>query len=420
MTTLPATIPEFSANQNLTEGQRYGTDKTLRELFQATRVDIVALESRSTSAESRLTTAEADIVNLELPSHRAIYVDQGATALGADGSRAKPYKTIQAAIDAAEAAGPAAWDGYYIHISPGYYVESLVIQKSDVHLYCPVEGGAFVQGTAGLAGLYVTNASEASLITYQASGTYSDLAAKATPEAGPQNTWINNVYFQGGAGATYAIEYLGVKGDDTANTTEFGNGVFGWISAWVVGDVFMKNVRGMSWMRGRIGGDVTLRECGNIGIIRPEITGALNVEFDGADPDGWAKGGFSAFSVSHGTVSGKVTIGEGVTLAGEMPSFGDELEVNDEGEVADLNSPHIAGALDVNGSTGDVTINRPYIEGAVTATVGRTMTLNAPHIGGTVTLDNGVGAVVFNGGEHMGALADAGGRMTHNLGTIGT
>ena len=58
---------------------------------------------------------------MRFDADQTLYVDAAATAEGADGSEAKPFKTIQAAIDARYRGSPV----IYIKIKPGTYAESI-------------------------------------------------------------------------------------------------------------------------------------------------------------------------------------------------------------------------------------------------------------------------------------------------------
>lgn len=78
----------------------------------------------SLKADLDKTAAEGGRVvasQMRFDAEQTLYVDAAATAEGADGSEAKPFKTIQAAIDARYRGAPVV----YIKIKPGTYAENI-------------------------------------------------------------------------------------------------------------------------------------------------------------------------------------------------------------------------------------------------------------------------------------------------------
>ena len=348
---------------------------------------------------------------------KSIYVSKAGNDTTGLGSIAQPFLTVQAAIDYAETLTiPGTSDKYSIYVQGGRYEEALVVRKPNIDLVSTGPSKAWIAGTADNPALTLTNATKASLATYRGSGTYSDLVNQG--DAGPTGTGVSEFLLQAGSGAN-AVELLGVKGDDTADTTNFGQFGISFTNVYTSGSLYCRNTKSMSWRIGRVSTTSTFLQCGNVNIRRGEFKGAYTVAYDIADSEGYTASGFSKHTSHFAAYYGKVTVGIGVTLTGNDHYIDNELEINDTG-ATDVDRIHVTGDLDINGASGNVLMHNPYIGGAITAVVDKTMTLNNPHIVGAVTLDNGAGAVVFNGGQYMGALTDVGVRLTHNLGNIGT
>lgn len=96
-----------------------------------------------------------------------------------------PYTSVQAAVDAAVAAGPSEATPKIVLVTPGFWNEDVLIRRSCVHVH-----GLGGQGVAVLNSLSFSECTVASINNFNASGNPSDLVLDATLVDPP---WRNEV-----------------------------------------------------------------------------------------------------------------------------------------------------------------------------------------------------------------------------------
>jgi hypothetical protein len=431
MTTIPEIISgHFEGQMNLTNGHRRGEDATLEEILRAARTNITNLNSG-------------------LSSSKSVYVNPAGIADTPDGSKEAPFLTIQAALDYAETLGAPSlvWvDILSIVIAPGLYEErpvyhgqwGIVLHAEVVSTIPTVE----IRGSGGPT-LTITNATPASLVTYNASGDYADLVWQGND--GCKAFYADGIYFSNWSSKT-AIQLLGVV---ETTTTEFGDYQVGFFrcstSTAATYGLYSRNCKGITFQNPTNPWDIGIFNASYVQ-ARGCLIETLELEYDGSSIYGRPADG----APTEGTVNfydgyiEDIICSEDQVAVFHGVSVNESVVINDSANVKFIDCTiDDAGSetypIDIN-DTATVTfdsgrvISDTHIEGGATVvfrdfhfagdlnvTVGAgTVTCHRPHIEGDVTLDNGAGAVVFNGGEYMGALTDVGGRLTFNLGTIGT
>jgi hypothetical protein len=349
-----------------------------------------------------------------VPTHKR-YVDLYAAA-GGDGSFDKPYTAIQDAIDALENEHTAGAVSIVEVLSGNNasFDENLLITKDGLDLTI-IGHGAIVLPTAGDA-LTITNATLASLATWQSSRTYSDLVAKATPEAGPLTVKFRDISFSAYGAGAYGCSFVGVAGDDTVSTTKF---------LWY----------GMTFVNTVVGGDLKSLYCRNAGALSLEncrfqrvldhlqsasivtidgvawLQGGLNMVYDAADPQGTSFGHYSS-SVAAMRFSSKVTVGEGVTLPLIGCHFEGELEVNDDG-IVQIENSYIGGSLDINGDGAHV-FKGVTVAGNADLVAAGNLDAKGCRFLGDFTAAAGAGVVELKDSPVLGEISDAGDKIVHS------
>jgi hypothetical protein len=369
----------FDGHANLTLAQRRGGAPILAELLGAPE-------------RSRF----VDPYTLVAPDHQ-------------DGSIGAPYSTLQAAVDDIEENIDTTIWTPTIYAAAGLYEENLVICKAT----CLTVAGVgrtkttVIDPPTGVA-LTITNATRESLDTYRTSGTYSDLVNNGP---GPREISFTDIYIHGnGAQTNHAIELLGVKGDASPTTTDFldaggpqhQGGVF--YNCSFDRMCFAKNA-GYPYFAYGVVGAFKFYNCAGpaIASVVPNNTATSILSYVPAHADGEPSHGNIGFYPDLSTMYTLQVEGEGLIAAADYEGTLD-----------------IYGNLDLRDDA-EVYLRRPWLSGDLLAEAAATAVLDAPHIKGDVTLATGAGAIVFNGGEYMGTLGGAGaGRLTHNLGNIGT
>jgi hypothetical protein len=160
-------------------------------------------------------------------SQNVRYVDVSAQPDG-DGSTLNPYQKIQDAIDDLESIGGfSVSNPGVVYIQSGTYDEAVVIRTGYLHLIALSQEGRTrnavrIEPTTTMNWpLTLTNATQASLEAYDVSGVYSDLVNQG--DRGAQRNFIKGIQFvPAGGSAVGSVRALGVKGDQSPDTTGFG------------------------------------------------------------------------------------------------------------------------------------------------------------------------------------------------------
>ena len=168
-----------------------------------------------------------------------------------------------------------------------------MVRKAGVNLHAVETGGpVFIRPTTGVP-LTITNATLASLAPYRSSGLYSDLVNQG--DAGPNDMTVENILFDADDNTSYDVELLGVKGDVTADTTNFAGlgGTFSGVA------FYHCRLQGVAGLFSKNAGFVTIDDTRLRGIVcentswvshyQGHLTGGSNqtqIDYDPASPDG--------------------------------------------------------------------------------------------------------------------------------------
>lgn len=330
---------------------------------------------------------------------RTLFVDGARTDdYVEEGSSGQPYKTVQAAVDYAEAEmTPSYANPVVIQIAPKAppYDEDVVIKKDGVELL-----GLIGQGCTRIRRLILTNATQASLEEFIDNGGLADPAANyGDLVAGASHPWdnqIRNLAFGDPLGGTaYTVLILGVGA---------GNSM--------------------------CGNEVNFIECTNY-----EKTYARLVNYVAIQGACWFKGQVETFNVAGvwlnrsqgGNYVGNYDTGEdepsdtgNYGLCGGVGAllYGD-VTLNGEAHMGydRLDALQISGGLDING-TAAARMEGGFIGGNITVDGDASFRLRGVHTQGDITLENAGGGAgcTYDGGKYMGALTDVGVRLTRNVG----
>jgi hypothetical protein len=406
MTTLPSDIPSFEGGANITPGVKSGNNKTLKELFEATRNDLIALET-DVNAIPELTR----------------YVDPNAPA-GGDGSLLKPYNLIQDAIDDIETWAPN-YFGFYIMGSieivggPSVIIdENLIATQDNLFLYI-VGNGASINPSSGEP-FIMSNATKASIETWRTTHVYSDLQPKATPGKGPLICNLQGFGDITGGSGSHGACVLGVKGDATADTTELG-----WLyissvnvnSGAGYSSIYLRNANGAYLMGGRYARPVTVLQTSQFFSDRSvQLRGGFYAEFDIADSEGYADAGFDYFQIKPGNfIFDKCTLGKGITkIQVDAAHFLGEVEFNDDAEISRFKGCHIGGNLDING-TGALPMEDVTVAGDADIVAAGNLDAKGCKFLGDFTAAAGAGVVDIHDSKITGVLTDPGDKVARDF-----
>lgn len=314
-----------------------------------------------------------------MPSARFLVVDSTPGA--------GDYTTIQSAVDAASAMTPPPdlTNPVTVYIRPtaGHWNENVVIRSDGIRLV-----GVGGQGTTKImpqtgCPLTITNATLASLATYNASGDYADLVNQGN--AGPRSIQLRDIELEAVQAGQHALRCLGVKGDASATTTRFLN-----IELLMV-NVTLSSASGKGvWARNAnyistggyywcpAGGE--FRNISGFWTQSGETDSGIIMEYNSTSPYGRANSAHLGFNGLYHTIRGNLTLQGTGKVGGDL--------------CVDC---CIEGNLDVQGGNPNRgLIQNPYIKGNIIIALGATLTMNA--------------------GRYMGSLTDPGGGLTRNLG----
>lgn len=375
--------------------------KQLAPPFGAADGYVVAYDAATNRWEAR---PPSDLPPLPLPE-RSRYVDLSGTDGVGYGTSSSPYKTIQYAIDDIESAlSPSTSNPAAVIIAPGIYDENLIISKSGVGLIGRGgQGLCQIKATTGSC-LVLSNATSVSLNTYLSGGPYSGLVNSGS--AGPSDNQFRNLDFRPQDGTSPAVQLIGVKGDASPVTTNFGgveinfvNCNFRTIGAALA--MYARNTNYITFNTGCwLGGSgITMFNVSGAWLASTTVTSPLfDFTFDTTDPEGYPAGGNYGL---NGGIS-KLT----------------SLEFNGDVGLGDLSNVSINGDLTVN-DTSIFYLQTGQIGGNVTVDGYADFFLENGHIQGSLSLDIGTGSAEIYGGQYIGALVDPSNRILINNGPAG-
>jgi hypothetical protein len=359
---------------------------------------------------------------------RVVYVDGARTDTYTEsGSISTPFKTVQAAVDYAEAnMAPVQLSPVVILIYPNggpCYLEDVIVKKTGIDL----RGMGGVDTGSGTGSVYIrtlilSNATAASIATFIAAGGIANPAANyGLLVAGAFTPEVNNFVDLGfgdpsGAGADNTRLLLGVGngcllaslGCTFNRCTDWGPAYFrnaGFIGVndcAFFGGAATFNITSLM-LSGSYMGDYTAdydsAQDQPVDISNNGLVGGFGSQFTGTFPitlNGEARMGFGGIFFSEAAINGTLALND----ASRAKVFG--------GNVGDVNVSDTA-ILDIRGT---------LIRGAITVGGDATINLEGTHVQGNLTFANagGLAPCTFDGGRYMGTLTDAGARLTRNVG----
>lgn len=336
------------------------------------------------------------------PLARTVHVDGArADSYTETGTLANPFKTVQAAVDHAEAnLTPSQFSPVVIHIFPNggpCYQEDVVIKKTGIDLKGGGSQGAdTVSGSPYIRTLIVTNATAASVATFIANGgiadpvtNYGDLVADSYA---PEVNNFNDISF----------------GDPTSAGSDNTRMALGVGSACPLASVGLTFWRCTEWGPGyfRNAGYINFQDC---------TFSSPNTTFNVTQV--LPNGGWCSYSADYDSGQDQPvdTSNNGLTGAVGTVFFG-PIVLDGEARLG-YGSVQFAPAmlqvdLDLNG-TSQALVYGGVIRGNVTVEGDAVLDLRGTHVQGDLTLDNTGGAVscTMQGGHLTGTLTDAGGRL---------
>jgi hypothetical protein len=276
------------------------------------------------------------------------------------------YVTIQAAIDAAESDGPTAALPAEIWIPAKQWDEDIVIRKSHVHLVSPIgQGGTRIQS------LTYTNATAASIITYEGSDDPADLVAQTQVDI-PNDNQVRNIevwnqvsnaqaslrFIGAGAGTSFlGAELLLIDSTVRASgALQNGRAVDG-----VLANYF--STGGYCWFFG----ETRLRNVAGFWPLGAQL-GSITVSYDSAAPYGEPSD-----SGNYG-LSGKGSFITGAVVLANEGRIGGDPAVN-----------HVFESTITATGTGASTLKNAVLLGAVDLGAGTSMSLSGGLVKGAIT-----------------------------------
>ena len=316
-----------------------------------------------------------------------------------DGNPAFPYKTIQDGVTAAELIASAV-NPVIVLIEPGFYDENVVIRKDNVHIKARETAyTTTIDPTSGSAVTF-TNATALSLGVYNTSGTYSDLVNQG--DAGPLTSGVHGISVASST-AHPPIRLLGVKGDATANTTDFANGLYIEHCSIVCSNpttppYYIRNanrvVIGLESFTFSVAAPFTIINSDRVYFLDSLMNCNVSATWNSADTDG------TPDNTSYKQLYGKNTVFPDITLSGEA-------------KVADsfsLQFNNVTLSDTASFESHESLIKQDLIVGA-----GCEFNLYASGVLGAITIDAAANACLMDGGDQLGVITDTGSHLTRNF-----
>jgi hypothetical protein len=163
-------------------------------------------------------------------------VAKGGSDVTGNGSEARPFLTVQKAVDVASLGAWTTYNGAVVLVHPGTYDEDVVLKRSDEDVVLKRSDVNLVgiggQGVVKLKSLTVTNCTDASLAAFNASGDPTLLVKDVALPSHPKNIEIREIEIDRSVNAPAwigdAIASLRCLGGATAGDDFLGNELLGW------------------------------------------------------------------------------------------------------------------------------------------------------------------------------------------------
>lgn len=329
---------------------------------------------------------------------RFLFVDPKRTDIYTpNGTRAKPYKLIQNAINFIESNWSPSHDNpAQVLIMPGIHTESLIIKKSGVHLQglgmCRIRTDS---GTNTRPALTISNATISSLNSFFAndgrndpSGAYTNLI---TDISLPEEITINNIEF--GDPDISGVNDIMILG--SGNGEDFLDKYATFLGIICYGNFFIRNtnyvrIKSSSWIKGNL---ITFNIAGSW-LEYTVISGTVSVSYNVA-------------SSQPSDISNNGLCGGPLKIMGSLEVFG-------AGRVGfdNLVNTFINGNITLSDSA-NCKINSGYINGDINAEGATTFTFRNVFIEGSMNLSNieGTTPCIFDGGQIITDINDDSSRL---------
>jgi hypothetical protein len=343
---------------------------------------------------------------------RTFYVRKSGSATGT-GARNNPFLTIQAAVDAAALLVPAPDTTHpaVVDVGVGVWVENVIHDVDGLFIVGKGPRSTMIDNPTGHSYTF-TNATRASIVTYNTSGVYSDLINNGS--AGPIFGGLFDIGIKSNAAGKHSIRLLGVKGDSGAGLrTNFGSyqiyiiNVFSlqWGGSGANG-FYARNTGGIFIFNSYIVGPWSCFNCSSVGVMNNNMGGYANFDYDSADPDGQPTAG-------RGTTTLRQLPHLDLNISGEVYLIGDncgfyDVMVEDTAYFLPMCSSF--DVLDFN-DTAVIVINGGYARGSLSIEGGVTAEINGLTVHGVTTIDAGAGVVTASNCVFTGTVVDPSKKM---------
>jgi len=391
------------------------------------------------------------MVALAAPRGMTLYVEKDVIVnsnVTRDGSLSAPFSDPRDAVLAAAELNPTFLTPVTIKLGPGTFDlgdDSLEIHTDYLRLVGEGENDITIILSSEVP-LVLTNATPASYATYHSSGTYSDLVNQG--DAGPRSFVSRGIKYQTTHVSGRTIECLGVKGDASSTTTDFGYDSSTYQGIIFDGMVVLGNAG--PYLYARNAGVIGLINCYgglrydfiNCGYVESQLSAVPEPRFtyDSTDVNGEPDGGLWGYFVRCCYQMGDVYANVEATVDVHDTALDD---VYVDGATASVTLKNCTvDDIDIDGTGAEVTMwggvahcsnTGVAIEGGCSFTAhGATFAgangdvikasgtgdvlLNNCYVGGDATNGGGGGTFVMNGGRVMGTPT----AITHTQGDIGT
>lgn len=329
---------------------------------------------------------------------RFLFVDPKRTdSYTPNGTRAKPYKLIQNAINYIESNwNPTHDNPALVYIMPGIHTESLTIKKSGVHLQglgmCRVRTNSGVNTRPALT---ISNATFSSLNSFYANDGRNDPSTAytnlVTDTFLPEAVTINNIEF--GDPDITGVNDIMILG--SGNGQIFLDKYATFFGVKCYGNTFIRNanyikITGSSWIRGNF---TTFNIAGSW-LEYVVITGTASISYNVA-------------TSQPSDISNYGLCGGPIKIMGSLSVFG-------AGRVGfdTLMNILINGNIDLDDSA-NCKINSGYVNGDVNSEGSTTFTFRNVYIEGSMNLSDIEGSTpcIFDGGQVITAINDTSSRL---------
>jgi hypothetical protein len=324
-------------------------------------------------------------------------------------------------------------------VAPGTYDENVVVRDDGLAIVGETDAVVEISPNAGVA-LTLTNATAVSLATYRVSGLYSDLVNQGNGY--PSGFYAEGIDFLPNDGVSHAVECLGVQGDATPTTTNFGSLLLTFLRCRMgqpgsgIPGFFAKNTVA-PWLDKCITNPgIDVENVSTCIIDQTTVAVDVTATYDVASPDGQPAFGSFGHQFKRADIGGNVAItGSDSIMKSLKTDFSGNITLSNTA-TALIYDPDIAGSITLNNTasltlwegeivtnltandTSTVTMHDAIVGGAVSLAAGAGLVMNDCHVDGTFTAAAGAGVVTLDNSIVSGLISDAGAKITYPQGLL--